>query len=211
MTTNCRTSRWCCSGGLLLLLGMSVPLSAADSAMQQVLQQVPWLDSFAICHGGGCAVVRQVSLTADEWQQVRAVFAPDISDAEAERRYIAAAVGLLEQLVGAKSAIWQDRAGTFGNAAYAGQLDCNDEAANATTYLKLLRQDRLIRFHRIGDTKLRGFFIRGWPHTTASIVDMQSGQSYAVDSWFYDNGQPAVVVPLADWKRGWNPGGSLAR
>ena len=22
---------------------------------------------------------------------------------------------------------------------------------------------------------------------------------YVVDSWFYDNGQPAVVMPLDDW------------
>ena len=28
---------------------------------------------------------------------------------------------------------------------------------------------------------------------------------FVVDSWFVDNGQPAVILPLAEWKEGAGP------
>jgi len=31
------------------------------------------------------------------------------------------------------------------------------------------------------------------------------GERYAVDSWFVDNGEPAVVLPLAEWLNGGGP------
>ena len=31
------------------------------------------------------------------------------------------------------------------------------------------------------------------------------GQRYVVDSWFVDNGEPAVVLPLAEWLKGGGP------
>jgi hypothetical protein len=80
---------------------------------------------------------------------------------------------------------------------------------------KLMVRAGLIRFHEILDTKTRNFFFNGWPHTTAVIREKQADQAlnktYAVDSWFYDNGQPAVIVPLEQWKSGWKPENSPAR
>ncbi len=40
-------------------------------------------------------------------------------------------------------------------------------------------------------------------------MEVGSGQSYAVDSWFHDNGVPAEIVPLPDWLSGWMPRESL--
>ena len=31
------------------------------------------------------------------------------------------------------------------------------------------------------------------------------GERYVVDSWFVDNGEPAVVLPLAEWLKGGGP------
>jgi hypothetical protein len=31
---------------------------------------------------------------------------------------------------------------------------------------------------------------------------------YVVDSWFFNNGQPAAVMPLANWQAGESPNGS---
>src|SRR3546814_6495417 len=42
-------------------------------------------------------------------------------------------------------------------------------------------------------------------HNTAVVVDHATGISYAVDSWFFDNGTPAVVLPLVVWRSGWDP------
>lgn len=208
MPTNCLISRWCFS----LSLFLSSTQSYADgAAIRRVLYQQATLSGFEVCHGGGCAVVDRVALDEEEWQQAVAAFVPLPQNAEDERRCIAAAIGSLERIIGAKTATATDRGGTFGNADYPGQLDCNDEAANSTTYLKLLQQAGHIRHHEIIDIKVRGFFFNGWPHTTAAIREVQSGQRYAVDSWFYDNGVPAVIVPLETWKAGWRPKDSAAR
>ena len=178
--------------------------------MNQVLQQQAEISGFDMCHSGGCADISHVSLTEDEWQQVREVFELMPHNAEEERTAIAAAIGVIETLVGAKTGTSTDKGGTFGNSAYPGQLDCNDEAINSTNYMKLMQQDGLIHFHEIQDIQRRGFFISGWPHSTASIMDIETKQRFAVDSWFYDNGVPAEILPLELWKSGWKPEKSTA-
>ncbi len=143
-----------------------------------------------------------------------AIFDPKPQDAEQERSKIAQAIGVIEGIVGDKTGTSTDRGGTFGNNAYRGQLDCNDEATNSTTYMKLMAQAGLFQFHEILDTKTRGFFFNGWPHSTAVIREKQASssgdKSYAVDSWFYDNGKPAVIIPLALWQSGWKPTNTAA-
>ena len=178
---------------------------ADGEALTRVLHQYPTLPGFDMCYGGGCAVVEEVSLSDEEWALVNDEFDPLPENAEQERNAIANAIGAMERIVGAKTGTDTDRGGTFGNSAYPGQLDCNDESVNATTYMKLMLQSGLIQFHEVLDTKTRNFFFNGWPHTTAVIRDKQSGQLYAVDSWFYDNGVPAVILPLEVWQNGWRP------
>jgi len=53
-----------------------------------------------------------------------------------ERNQISDVVGLLEKIVGAEIVASGDRASTFNNSKYSGQLDCNDEAINTTTYIR---------------------------------------------------------------------------
>lgn len=199
---NCPTLRWSFSF-IAAFCGTS---AFADSeAMSRVLKQQPSLSGFDVCHSGGCADITQVSLIDPEWQQVEAEFDPMPEDAEDERSRIAAAIGLLERMVGDKIGTHNDFAGTFGAFSTPGQMDCNDEASNSNTYIKLMQQARLIRFHALRDTKVRNFFFKGWPHTTAVIAEVDTGALYAVDSWFYDNGVPAVIIPLELWKTGWKP------
>ena len=199
--------RWSCS--LLLLTVISIA-HADGEVISRVLRQQPTLAGFDMCHGGGCAAVERVSLSDKEWALVSGEFDPLPENADQERSAIAKAIGTMERIVGAKTGTGTDRGGTFGNSAYPGQLDCNDESTNSTTYMKLMLQAGLIRFHEVMDTKTRGFFFNGWPHTTAVIREQHSGQRYAVDSWFYDNGVPAVILPLEVWQAGWKPSNSPA-
>jgi hypothetical protein len=39
------------------------------------------------------------------------------------------------------------------------------------------------------------------------IAEKMKGEAarFAVDSWFVDNGQPAVILPLDEWKKGAGP------
>lgn len=184
---------------------------AAVSDISRIYRETPNLGAFEVCSGGGCAEIQRVGVTLEEWQKVVTIFttAKDAQvSAEQERKQIAEAIGLLEKMIGIKTNTATDRAGTFDNSAFPGQLDCNDEAINTTTYMRLMRQQGLIKLHEIEDMRTRNFFFTGWPHSTAVIHEIASGQRYAVDSWFYDNAMPATIVPFELWKSGYIPADS---
>ncbi len=186
-------------------------LALADApTMTRVLQEVPRIEKFLFCNGGTCADVKTVHLDDSEWQEVLDLFEESPQNAEEERERIAQAIGLMESIVGPKTGTDTDKGGTFGNSAYPGQLDCNDEATNSTTYMRLMAQFDLLKFHRIEDTKTRGGVLIFGRHSTAAITDVATGKMYAVDSWFYDNGKPAVILPMDVWLGGWKPKDSKA-
>lgn len=194
--------------GVSLLIPFSTQASIAD--ITRIYKQTPKLEAFEICTGGGCAEIKQVAVTGDEWKVIAGIFedASPTKDAVLERKHIAEAIGALEKIVGAKTGTSTDRAGTFDNSRYPGQLDCNDEAINSTTYMRLMYQHGLIKLHVIEDMRTRSYFLFGWPHSTAVIHELTTGERYAVDSWFYDNGYPATIVPFASWKSGYFPADS---
>lgn len=175
--------------------------------ISRVFHATPTLNSFEICHSGGCAESNQVSLTDMQWRKVTNVFTKKAQNAEQERAQIAQAIGVLEAIIGEKIGTSADIAGTF-NLKSLGQMDCNDEAINTTTYMRLLKQAGLMQQHEIEDTRTRSFFFNGWPHSTAVIHELATGQRFAVDSWFYDNGHAASMVPFAQWKTGYIPADS---
>jgi hypothetical protein len=78
---------------------------------------------------------------------------------------------------------------------------------DADADLKLLQQEGLLKHHAVQDQATRFGLLAGMPHTTAVILDVEARQRYAVDSWFFDNGKAPVIIPLAEWKSGWRPGG----
>jgi hypothetical protein len=199
-----------------LLLALSVfNVKAAVTDISRIYNEMPSLNDFEVCSGGGCAEISRVKISNEEWQAVVDIFSSAKADVisplgkEAqERGNISLAIGVMETIVGDKTGTATDRAGTFDNSNFPGQLDCNDEAINTTSYIRLMRQAGLIQWHEVEDMRTRNFFFTGWPHTTAVIHEIASGQRYAVDSWFYDNGLPATIVPFSVWKSGYIPGDS---
>jgi hypothetical protein len=178
---------------------------AEISDISRIFRQTPSLGQFEVCQGGGCAQFNQVSISELEWKSVEIFFSAKAINAVDERAQIAKAIGELEKIVGAKNGTSGDRAGTFDNADYQGQLDCNDEAINSTTYMRLLKQGGFMQFHEIEDMRTRNFFFTGWPHSTAVMREIKTGARFAVDSWFYDNGVAATIVPFAQWKANFQP------
>ena len=202
-----QTNRLLCS---LALLCCCSPAQAALADISRIFHQTPSLSQFEICQGGGCAIFFSTSLSENEWKDIARIFNQPTNSsqqegAERERQKIAQAIGLLEELVGKKVGTATDLAGTFNNSETPGQMDCNDEAINTTTYLRLLKQNGLIPLHEIEDTRTRNFFFTGWPHSTAVIHDINTAERYAVDSWFYDNGHAATIVPFKTWKANYKP------
>jgi len=173
--------------------------------MSRIFRQTPSLAAFEVCFGGGCAEVRSLALTTKEWQKVTAIFDNTPVNPEQERQLIGKGIAQLEIIVGEKIGTSNDLAGTFFEGRLFGQQDCNDESINTTTYMRLMRQAGLLKWHEIEDTRTRNFFFNGWPHSSAVIRDTSANTQFAVDSWFYDNGVPPVIVPLSEWKAGYRP------
>lgn len=201
--------QWCFKQVLLLSIiatGFCQTSVAGINDMTRLYQTMPARAEFEVCSGGGCAYIHKVTMNYSEWQRIASLLTPLESNSEQERQHIALAIAQFERIVGEKTNTSGDLAGTFNRAA--GQLDCNDEAINTTTYLRLLIQDGLVVHHISSDIRLRQLFLKGWPHSTASMREINSAIDYAVDSWFYDNGLPAVILPLDVWKAGYTPADS---
>ncbi|MBI3570493.1 MAG: hypothetical protein HY082_05255 [Gammaproteobacteria bacterium] len=177
----------------------------AGAPIQAVTEPVPTPQHIPVCSGYGCRIIDIVSLSDVEWRAVRALFNPRAPSAADERQKIARAIALIERFVGPKTDTAHDKGGTFPGLFEDGQMDCIDESTNTTFYLRLLVADGLIRWHNVGPDATRGYFLFGWPHTTATVREKSSGDEYVVDSWFFDNGAEPVIIPLKQWRDGWNP------
>jgi hypothetical protein len=161
-------------------------------------------DSLPVCHGHGCKLRTVVALDPAQWDSIVALFAAPTATPAEERERVARAIGRLERLVGRKAGTADD-SGENQLLAMRGQLDCVDETANTQTYLQLLGRRGLLRWHKVGSPAHRGWPADSWVHNTAVLAEREGGARYAVDSWFYDNGRPAAVVPLESWLEGWRP------
>ena len=184
-------------------------LAACGSASEEyrVAGLVPddvTFETVPVCHGTGCAKRTEVRLDETDWSKVDAVFLAPAAGAADERGRIGIAIGIMEVLVGPQSGTRTDTGRNQHSGNQPDQLDCVDEAVNSTTYLRLIAERGLLRFHDVAPPANRIIEVFN-AHNTAVVVDRATGISYAVDSWFYDNGSPAVVLPLAMWRAGWDP------
>jgi hypothetical protein len=165
----------------------------------------PTPEAFSVCHDLSCRSVSNTHLTAAEWEQIESLFMPASDNAEQERQQIKQAIALLETLVGRKTGTDKDNGRNVLQGSRIGQLDCIDEATNTAVYLRMLDSEGLLRWHQAGPRTSRGLFTGRAPHNTATIIESETGERYAVDAWFFDNGEPPAIVPLNTWKQGWRP------
>jgi hypothetical protein len=187
-----------------IMLTLAVPL-CADEYLGAAVISHPTVDRFSVCFNHSCETVVTQALSRDEWQRVTALLQPAAPTAAAERRAIGHALALMEQIVGNHTGTRGDKGGNLRGFGAPGQLDCIDESTNTSTYLYLLESAGLLQYHTLQARVTRfGLFV-GMPHTTAVIRETASGQRYAVDTWFFDNGEPPPIIELSAWKSGWDP------
>lgn len=165
----------------------------------------PTPKAFSVCHDLSCHSISNVSLSAAEWQTVTALFEPVAHTPAIEKQQIQRAIALLEKIVGAHIGTDSDQAKNRLTGSRKGQLDCIDEATNTSVYLRLLASEGLFVWHDTGPRTSRGLFSGQAPHNTATIIERNTQQRYAVDAWFKANGQPPAIVRLEDWNQGWQP------
>ncbi len=165
-------------------------------------------EQFVYCHGASCGTHDRIALSAREWSDIRRAMTPPARSAGEERQQIALAVARYEAAAGQKTGTANDRGGNIKgmleNMFDTSQIDCVSETINTTTLILMLDDAGLLRWHEPGRPANR-FGATGWFHSTAVVREKATGENFAIDSWFFDNGQPAAVVALKDWHAGWSP------
>jgi len=158
-----------------------------------------------ICYGYGCIAQAQITFSEAQLREIGRQLSVAV-DAENERKLLAAAIGELYGWAGQQSDIRNDRGGNYADGHSPGKMDCIDHSQSTTRLLKLLEARGYLRWHRVlaPDVRSRIFLTVHW---TAVIEEKTGGEAarFVVDSWFVDNGQPAVILPLAEWKEGAGP------
>lgn len=192
--------------GLLLLAGCSGKPGNYESYLESRKVGLSTSETVRHCHGYGCRRIDNITFTKRDWRDVNAIFRPKPRNAEAERQRISKAIALFENKIGPRAGTQNDVRGTFRETGDF-QLDCVDESTNTTTYLSLLERSGLLKFHTVKGPTMRFPIVHAgrWPHQTAVIEETKTGILYAVDSWFRDNGAPADIISLKEWKQGWKP------
>ena len=176
-----------------------------SDAKKSLFIEYPSPERFSICYGHTCRYIVDVNLSETEWRSIEKIFQNSDKSPAQEREQIQQAIGILEIIVGEKTNTSADRGGNFDGFGYQGQMDCVDESTNTTVYLTMLQNRGLMKLHQVSSRTSRGIFSLQAPHFTAVIRENESDNKFAVDSWFLENGKPPFIVPLAEWKVGWEP------
>lgn len=160
----------------------------------------------SICYGYGCLVQTDVRYTDGQLGDVRRLLFAAV-DAADERKMLAQAIGRLYGWAGEQSDIRNDRGGNYADGGIPGKMDCIDHSTSTTRLLGLLADRGYLRWHRVRTVESRNFAWLIESHWSAVIEEKTDGEAarFVVDSWFVDNGQPAVILPLDEWKKGAGP------
>ncbi|MDR1708288.1 MAG: hypothetical protein LBS70_01030 [Candidatus Accumulibacter sp.] len=177
-------------------------------------------ETVTVCFNYGCLAQADVSFSDAQLAEVARSLAAANSPGE-EREALGKAVGRLLGWAGEQSPIAADRGGNYADDNVYGRMDCIDHATTTTRLLRLLERRGALRFHRVLEPALRYRMllfqhysalieekIAGRPATETNAADAEPEERpvrFVVDSWFFDNGHPAAVMPLADWLRGETP------
>jgi hypothetical protein len=158
--------------------------------------------SVSYCHGYGCKLRTTVRFGGADMARLKSIVAGGGRSAEAERNALGKADQWYERIAGAQSGTSQDEAkGAFSDAYNAAQLDCIDESTNTTTLLKLIEGRGWLKYHRVGRPSARGLlFDLRYPHNTAVVIEKDSGEAWAIDSWIPANAEFPDIMPLTVWK-----------
>ena len=181
--------------GVLLLFALSA------QAEQRVM----------VCFNYGCLVQAEVIYDDQQLRELGLILG-SAHDAQQERAAISIVIGRLLGWAGGQSPITVDRGGNYADYCVYGRMDCIDHSKTTTRLLQMIAAQGLLHYHRVLEPALRSRLLV-FEHYSALIEDIEAAapldeRRYVVDSWFFDNGQPAAVMPLARWQAGESPYGA---
>jgi hypothetical protein len=163
-------------------------------------------ETVRVCYGYGCLVQTEIRYSENQLGEIRRMLSSTVNP-ENERKMISGAIGRLYAWAGEQSDIHNDRGGNYADGHVPGKMDCIDHSTSTTRLLKMLEGRGYLRWHRVVSPEGRGFISLFITHWSAVIEEKTEGEAsrFVVDSWFVDNGQPAVILPLGEWKKGAGP------
>jgi hypothetical protein len=163
-------------------------------------------DQVSICYNYGCNAKAEVTYDAAQLEYLRQTLAA-AGDAAGEREAVSRVIGRMYAIAGEQTPVWRDRAGNFADGGEDGQMDCIDHSTTTTAFLRLLQGKGWLRYHEVLEPLMRRLYIFA-VHWAARIRDTGAQQDYMVDSWYVDNGRPALVFLEWEWLTGKHPDGS---
>ncbi|MBK5102760.1 MAG: hypothetical protein MUP61_04440 [Burkholderiales bacterium] len=160
-------------------------------------------EELTICYNYGCYAKAPVVYAEERLEAMRQQLAA-AGDAAAEREVISVVIGRMYAIAGEQTPVWRDRGGNYADGGDNGKMDCIDHSTNTSAFLSLFQARGWLRFHEVLEPFMRTrFFIAD--HWAARIRERETQKVFIVDSWFFDNGQPAAVLPFDDWLAGKTP------
>lgn len=176
--------------------------SHASNLVARNVDSRPVPGDFHYCHAHNCKDRSRLSLSEEQWRDAVWRLIPEPASAAEERQRLAMAAADFERVVAPKTGTERDVGGSFAGFGRSGQLDCIDESLNMTMLLRLLEGQGLLRYHIPSSPITKGNLFDEWPHYTATMIEDASGQRYTLDSWYFDNGEPALVLRSETWLTG---------
>ena len=165
-------------------------------------------EAVTICYNYGCLVEAEARFSEAQLAEVAARLLRADS-ALAERAIVAQVLGQLYRWAGEQLPIGADRPGDYLDFGEHGTMDCIDHATSTTRLLTMLAERGLLRFHSVEPVRRRVRWLVT-QHFSAVLREThadapEGGARFAVDTWFGEHGDPAVVLPLEDWLNGEGP------
>ncbi|WP_206604477.1 hypothetical protein [Herminiimonas fonticola] len=179
-------------------------------------------ESISVCYNYGCTDEAAARFSEPQLRTLAKKLRSARSAAE-ERKALADVIGQLYYWAGQQTPVYADKGGNVADDAVNGAMDCIDHSTTTTRFLKMLERRKLLRYHEVENVvRRRRFFL--FEHFSAMIEerphpllakpaddgildfwDEVKPHRYVVDSWFVNNGKPAVILPLEDWTDGAGP------
>ena len=160
-------------------------------------------DELMLCYNYGCYTRAPVDYSEEQLARLQQQLVAT-SDASAERKAISVAIGRMYAIAGEQTPVWRDKGGNYADGGDDGKMDCVDHSTNTSTFLRLMQARGWLRFHEVLEPLMRRRFFFA-EHRAARVRERETLRVYVVDSWFFDNGQPAAVLTLEDWLAGKTP------
>jgi hypothetical protein len=176
-----------------IILVLASALSSAPSFCQPL----------SVCYHANCFKKTTFEVSSNTRNQVSAFFS-SVTSAADEREAIRYAVHELYFEAAKYSPIASDRGGNFSDTGADGRMDCVDHSRNDTTFLTYLQQQGWLHYHRVGEIVWRNPLIINL-HYASQVLEINTGASWIIDTWFLDFGELAIVMPYEQWKSGHSP------